>query len=452
MAMPPLGSLPSERGRRRLFTEAGVALVAALLVIVSLSGAVAASTGFTRLGSSGSGFPDPMAYVVNGCENTVTPIDTGTNTAGTPIPAGYDPWSIAITPDGKTLYVVNVGGDTVTPIDTATDTAGTPIPVGTAGADPMDVAISPDGAVVYVTEGDSVTPIDTATNTPGTPFFVGMDPGAIAISPDGKTGYVVDSDGVQPFATDTHLRGAAITIASSGSYIAITPDGKTLYVPGSNTYWMNVIDTATDTALTPFYIGLGGYGVAITPDGTEGYVALHGGTLVPFSTATNTAGVPIFLGPAPNGVAITPDGKTAYVTNENPNMVIPVDLATSTAEAPIAAGQCTYGVATITPDQAPVASLGAIINHHHKATKFNASASRGTTSAIAQYAWRFGDGTTATTTSPRASHTYAEAGRYTVVLTVTDTAGTSTTRVFTGQSMSRNGGAVAQKAILVKIP
>jgi YVTN family beta-propeller protein len=452
MAIPPLGSLPSEGGRRRILSEVAVALATALLMIVSFPGATAASTGFTMPGSGGSGFPDPMAYVVNGCENTVTPIDTVTNTAGTPIAAGYDPFGVAITPDGATLYVTDVGANEVTPIDTATDTAGTPISVG---ADPWGVAISPDGTTVYVTNsnGGSVTPIDTATNTPGTPFDVGSYPAGIAISPDGETGYVVEPNVVQPFATDTHILGVPIPIPTSAGYVAITPDGKTVYVPSTNSGTvMTVIDTATNAAQTPFYIGLGGYGVAISPAGTEGYVAMHGGTLVPFSTATNNAGPPIPLGPAPNGVAITPDGTTAYVTNENPNMVIPVDLTTNTAGAPIAAGSCTYGVATITPDQAPVASVAVVTNRHHTATKFNASASRGTTSRIAQYTWRFGDGTTATTTSPRISHTYAKAGRYTIVLTVTDTAGTSTTQVFTGQSMSRNGGAVARKTIVVKIP
>ena len=35
---------------------------------------------------------------------TVTPIDTATNTAGTPIPVGMEPSFIAITPNGATAY------------------------------------------------------------------------------------------------------------------------------------------------------------------------------------------------------------------------------------------------------------------------------------------------------------------------------------------------------------
>jgi PKD repeat protein len=49
------------------------------------------------------------------------------------------------------------------------------------------------------------------------------------------------------------------------------------------------------------------------------------------------------------------------------------------------------------------------------------------------------------------SHTYAKAGTYTVTLQVTDSLGTSITRVFTGQTVSRNGGPSATKSAAVTI-
>src|SRR5205807_564663 len=60
------------------------------------------------------------------------------------------------------------------------------------------------------------------------------------------------------------------------------------------------------------------------------------------------------------------------------------------------------------------------------------------------YAWNFGDGSSAATSAPTTSHIYAAAGSYTTTLTETDSAGTSTTQVFTGQTMSRDGGPSAQ--------
>ena len=51
------------------------------------------------------------AYIANGSSNSVTPIDTATNTAGTAIPVGQNPAGVAVTPDGKTAYVTNDGSN-----------------------------------------------------------------------------------------------------------------------------------------------------------------------------------------------------------------------------------------------------------------------------------------------------------------------------------------------------
>jgi YVTN family beta-propeller protein len=100
-----------------------VALV--LSVQAALVGSALAASGWT-------------AYVASCGDDTVRPINTATNTAGTPITGFESCGSVAITPDGKTAYVAN-GFDAVTPIDTATNTAGTPIPVGSG---PEKVAIT----------------------------------------------------------------------------------------------------------------------------------------------------------------------------------------------------------------------------------------------------------------------------------------------------------------------
>jgi virginiamycin B lyase len=148
------------------------------------------------------------AYVACPLGQTVVPVNTSTNTAGGPIPAGEGPEGLAITPDGATLYAANFGaygvvngqvmqvsdGTTVTPINTATDTAGTPI---TVGSEPSSVAITPDGRTAYVVNlaSNSITPIDIA-NSAGSPITLNATltgtPGfQIAITPDGTIAYVV---------------------------------------------------------------------------------------------------------------------------------------------------------------------------------------------------------------------------------------------------------------------
>ena len=384
------------------------------------------------------------AYVTNFISNSVIPIDTATNTAGTPIPTSDSPEGVAITPDGKTAYVADANAGLVTQIDTATNTAGTPIAVD---GNPFGVAITPDGKTVYVTDLGSnlVTPIDTATNTAGTPVPVGVNPREVAITPDGKTAYVTNfgSNSVIPIDTATNTAGTPIPVGARPQGIAITPDGKTAYVTSFGSNSVIPIDTATNTAGTPIPVGSFPLGLAITPDGKTAYVTNNGaGSVTPIDIATNTPGPAIPVGSEPEGVAITPDGRTAYVTNQGSGSVTPIDTATNTAGPAIPVGSDPEGVA-ITPDQGPAAAFSETAAPAGQASSFDASASSDQDGTVASYHWDFGDGTTQTTSSTTTTHTYTTANTYTVTLTVTDQAGCSTTQTFTGQTVSCNGGPAA---------
>jgi YVTN family beta-propeller protein len=132
------------------------------------------------------------------------------------------------------------------------------------------------------------------------------------------------------------------------------------------------------------------------------------------------------------------------------NTVKVVNTATNAVTATILVGTAPFGVA-VTPDQAPVARFTITPAPTGQPTTFDASASAVMFGGIATYAWNFGDGTTATTTTPTTTHVYTTPGTHTVTLTETSTGGTSTTEVFTGQTMSRNGGpqAVATHTVTI---
>ena len=424
---------------------------------LTLLAAMAAGLALFAVAAPARAATSHTAYVSNANANSVTPIDTTTNAPGTAIAVGSGPVAVAITPDAKTAYVTNSGANSVSVIDTATDTVTATIPVGST---PYGAAVAPDGATAYVSNlrGNSVSVIDTATNAVTATVPVGRFPEGIAVTPDGATVFVVnDGDSnVSVIDTATNTTSGTIAVGIVPGPVVITPDGRTAYVGGGGASpSLTPIDVATSTTGTTIPTGNQPFSIAISPDGRTGYSAnFVGGSITVFDVATNTATATISGTPfrTPTAVAITPDGSSAYVVDFNANTVIPIDTATNTPGTPIAGFSGPEGVA-ITPDQPPTAAFSASPAGAGQVSSFDASASTDPDGTIVSYAWDFGDGSpAATTTTPLTSHTYAAAGTYTVTVTETDDAGCSTTRIFTGATASCNGSSTAAVSHDVIVP
>ena len=63
--------------------------------------------------------------------NTVSVIDTATNTVTATVTVGIIPIGVAVNPSGTEVYVANKESNTVSVIDTATNTVIAMVPVGT---------------------------------------------------------------------------------------------------------------------------------------------------------------------------------------------------------------------------------------------------------------------------------------------------------------------------------
>ena len=173
-----------------------------------------------------------------------------------------------MTPDGSKVYVASGGGDinnTVSVIDTATNTVIATIPVGNL---PIGVAVTPDGSKVYVTNAisNTVSVIATATNTVIATIPVGLFyPWGIVVTPDGSKVYVAmdGSTGSCPFAcsnvvviaTATNTVIATIGVPSGPAGVAVTPDGSKVFVANQSGGNVSVIDTATNIVTTTIPVG-----------------------------------------------------------------------------------------------------------------------------------------------------------------------------------------------------
>src|ERR1700722_7139805 len=123
-----------------------------------------ANAGAAAEASTGRAVRPLLLYVTDYGGRAVTPINTATGKAGSPIKVGRSPDQLAITPDGKTVYVADTGGRDVTPISTATRKPGQPIQVG---ARPVGIVAAPNGKAVYVLATGLMVPISTASGKQG---------------------------------------------------------------------------------------------------------------------------------------------------------------------------------------------------------------------------------------------------------------------------------------------
>ncbi|MEU8998419.1 IPT/TIG domain-containing protein [Streptomyces caniferus] len=270
--------------------------------------------------------------------------------ADTTIPVGLSPLGVALSPAGGRGYVANRGSNTISVIDTATNTVTAT--VATAGG-PTLAVVSPDGTRVYVTLNDAgaLGVVDTATNTLTATVAVGAGALGVALSPDGARAYVTGqtANTLSVVDTATNTVTATVTTGPAPIGVAVTPDGARAYVCCVGDSTVRVVDTATNTVTGSFTAGDVPVIVAFSPDGTRAYVCNAGGNSVSvIDTATNTAVATVGVGTLPRFVAVSPDGTAAYTADFTDNTVTVIDTATNTATGSIPVGNGPVGIA-VTP-------------------------------------------------------------------------------------------------------
>jgi DNA-binding beta-propeller fold protein YncE len=418
-----------------------------------------------------------QALVCDRNTNQVFPINLPLNqppSAESPITSIDRPNDVAITPDA-TKAVVSAAlsqGPNIFTLDLTTSPFSI-IASQTLAAPVGSVAITPDGSTTYAIDQDgditvlntsNLSIIDTIPQSDFGAFF----PTYIALSPNKAEGYITTED-TMVFVINTNTNTVTNSFDLHGTVaatlIAVTPNGSEVYVgdEASNQVFYITLSDGIVHPITGLTGALYTFGIAIAPDGTAAYAIQVTGpsnsVLTKIDTSTHTIveefTIPTALD-SPVHLAITPDGKTACITDgggESPGQFMAfIDTTTgssSTLQLSTAGNSRLWGIA-ITPDQAPTARFTPTMSG--ATVTFDASASSSPIGSIATYAWDFGDGQTATTTSPTTSHTYSTSGTFTVTLTVTNTAGTSTELTFTGQTASNNGGpsAVTTQQIAVQ--
>jgi PKD repeat protein/DNA-binding beta-propeller fold protein YncE len=427
---------------------------------------------------------------------------SGALTALAPAALDFGAQDLAIAPDGRFAYVTRSSGTDqgfVAQFARAADGRMEPAGVVAAGTDPRGILVTPQGTRVIYANALSQTlhvrhiGAGGALDAPTVVDVAGRNPRFLAMTPSGTSLYVsvagagVGITGVLQFDVDP-ASGAVTPKAvpfvpwpgagppAEVTRMTVAPDGRHLYAASSAIAsgiarfdidaagalgGASLVAVPTDRSATSV--------IAIAPNGLFAWtptsaVGSAPGQIRQFSRdPSNGLLAPLFLPavdyrveadqPARDAVP-SPGGSTLYIGQDR--NVGEWTISSGGALLPAAnlagpVGGVTNAGIALAPSQAPVASLTAAPAPAGQATTFDARSSSDPDGTVARYDWDFGDGSGLADGGPLPSHVYASAGLPRVTLTVTDADGTSTSQLWTGSRMVRNGGATAQTSHVLQI-
>ncbi|MGV8920793.1 MAG: YncE family protein [Pseudomonas sp.] len=306
-------------------------------------------------------------YAAEQFSNTLSVIDPvdnkllGVINLGDPQPANLSPLyrgevlvhGMGYSPDHKTLAVVSIATNSVSFIDTETNTVKHKTYVGRA---PHEAFFTPDGNEVWVTirGEDYVSVLDAHTykeiirmKTPG-------GPGMQIFSPDGKYGYVCSSFNPQTvvFSVAAHeIVGQVEQASPFCPNIAASPDGKQVWFTLKDVGKVQVFEAAPpfkliktlDTGPITNHVN-----IVINEKGTFAYITVGGLNEVQVYRTDNFEKVTtIPVGNLPHGIWPSGDGTRVYAGLENADAFAVIDTLTNKVITNIPIGQAPQAIAYV---------------------------------------------------------------------------------------------------------
>jgi YVTN family beta-propeller protein len=196
------------------------------------------------------------AYVANNGDNTVSVINTATNSVTTTIPGSDAAEYVVVSPGGAHAYIGYFHGG-VSVVNTATNAVVSTVPAGNVPTG--DAAVSPDGARLYLTNAneDTVSVIDLATSAVTATISVGITPDRVAVSPDGSHVYIttLGDRAMSVIDSATNTVTATVTIGESPTGLAVSPDSTRVYVTNAGDNTVTVISVTTEPVYNSHLVG-----------------------------------------------------------------------------------------------------------------------------------------------------------------------------------------------------
>src|ERR1700730_5132572 len=311
-------------------------------------------------------------YTSDQFSNTVSVINPASNKLldvirlGDPTPGNLSPLyrgqllvhGMGFSPDHRTLLAISIGSNSVSFIDTASNSVKHVTYVGRA---PHEAFFTPDGKEVWVSvRGENyIAILDSQTYREKSRVEVPNGPGMTIFSTDGTYGYVCSSFTPELVVIATASKQIVGRVKQESPFcpdIAATPDGKQVWLTLKDIGKVMVFNAqppfevikVLDTGPITNHVNL-----VRTAGGQFAYVTIGGLNVVKvFRTSDFEQVAAIETGALPHGLWPSGDGTRFYVGLENADAAAAIDTLANKVIAPIPVGQAPQGVAYV-PDAVP---------------------------------------------------------------------------------------------------
>lgn len=314
----PVGVIKGVSGGSTLITVVGAGAAKQITVIVGAHPTGSANTSIAGIAGRPFGIRVSNRYVVGVTQqdlNTVLLIGVSGNGVRTTSPVGMDPGDIVFDRAGTSAFVSGFNDGSVQRVNVAnSQVAG----AFSFGGNAYRLALSPDETRLYVSSNNNAGTLYVLDPTAMTQLSAATGSGAqgLALSANGSLLYTAAAGRVSRRTAATLAVTAFNDVGGIVQDVALSPDGTEVYV-ANESGWVDVLDATTLATRQRISIAGAPFGLAMAPDGTHLYAtsALTGNVFV-INRATRAIVRTINVGGVPRRVAFSPDGLTAFVANE----------------------------------------------------------------------------------------------------------------------------------------
>lgn len=348
----------------------GLLLKTSLVAATIVASSLAALAGQAPNAASAPDIPmshRDRVYAAEQFSNTVSvtdPVDNkllGVIRLGDPQPGNFSPLyrgqvlvhGLGFSPDHHTLAVVSIGSNSVTFVDTATNTVKH---VTYVGRSPHEAFFTPDGKEVWVTvRGENyISVLDAQSFGEKSRIMTPNGPGMQIFSPDGKYGYICSSFSPETDVVSVADHSIVARVKQESPFcpnIAATPDGRQVWFTLKDIGKTQVFDArppfslirTIDTGAITNHVNF-----ARTAKGMFAYVTIGGRNEVRvFRTDDFSEVATIPVGKLPHGVWPSGDGTRVYVGLENDDALAAIDTESNTVVANVPIGQAPQAIAYV---------------------------------------------------------------------------------------------------------